>query len=438
MLGKDHALQLLEETLAPGRADEVEVVIMVQDSAVTRFANSMIHQNLAESAARVSVRCVIGKRVGSATTNRLDPEQLRAAGERSAALARLQAENKDFVSLPRPRPITPVRALSAATGASTPEARAELVAQIVAMGKQERCTVSGVLSVESNELIVGNSLGIRAYHPSTAALLNVIAADDTASGYAHWMGFDVSRLDHRAVAWTAIEKCILGRRPAAIAPGDYEVVLEPPAVADLLQFLAYLGFGASSVEEGRSFMCDRFGTRITGEAISIWDDGLDPRGLPMPFDFEGVPKQRVDLIKHGVASAVVYDSYYAHKQGRQSTGHALPAPNTYGPMPLNMFLGAGAGTTRDDMIRATRRGLLVTRFHYTNIVQPKETVITGMTRDGTFLIEGGKLGEPVRNLRFTQSILGALEAVELIGGEAVLCDRCVVPALKLARFTFTS
>jgi len=437
MLGRDHALQLLEEALARSPADQAEVVMMVGDSAVTRFANSMIHQNLAESAARASVRSVFGKRVGSATTNRLEPEQLRAITERSAELARLQTENRDFVSLPRPQPVAAVRAMSVATDASTPEARAAVVAEIVAMAKQEKCQVSGVLSVESNELAVGNSLGVRAYHPSTLALLNVIASDDTASGYGHWMGHDISRLDHKGVAWTAIEKCILGRRPAEIEPGGYEVILEPAAVTDLLQFLAWLGFGANAVEEGRSFMCDRFGSRITGEQISIWDNGLDPAGVPLPFDFEGVPKQRVDLIEGGVANAVVYDSYCANKKGKQSTGHALPAPNTYGPMPLNMFLGTGAAT-RDDMIRSTRRGLLVTRFHYTNVVQPKETVITGMTRDGTFLIEGGKLGHAVRNLRFTQSILGALDGVQLIGKDAALTDRCVVPALKLARFEFTS
>jgi len=437
MLGKDHALQLLEETFARAEADQTEVLFIIENTGLTRFANSMIHQNIAESNARIAIRSVVGKRVGSASTNRLEPEQLRAAANRSLELARLQAENPDFVSLPAPRPLPQVRAISATTDASTPEARAAVVADIVSMGRQEKCAVSGVLSVESTEIIVGNSLGIRAYHPATIALLNVIASDDTSSGYAHWMGTDISRLDHKAVAWTALEKCILARRPTALDPGDYEVILEPPAVADLVSFLAYLGFGANAVEEGRSFMCDRFGARIAGDQVSIWDDGLDPRGLPMPFDFEGVPKQRVDLIKQGVATAVVYDSYYANKQGKQSTGHALPAPNTYGPYPMNLFLEPGAAS-RDDMIRATRRGLLVTRFHYANIVQPKETVITGMTRDGTFLIENGRLGQPVRNLRFTQSILDALSSVELVGKEAVLTDRCVVPALKLAHFTFTS
>jgi predicted Zn-dependent protease len=437
MLGKDRALQLLEETLGHARADQTEALFIIETTAVTRFTHSMIHQNTAETGARISIRSVIGKRVGSASTNRLEPDQLRATIDRSLEIARLQAPNQDFVSLPAPQPINPVRALSAATDASTPEARAAIVAEIAAMGAQEKCEASGVVSVESTEIVVGNSLGIRAYHPVTVALCNVIASDDTASGYAHWMGVDISRLDHKALAWTAIEKCILGRRPQPIDPGDYEVILEPPAVADMLTFLAYLGFGANAVEEGRSFMCDRFGSRIVSEQVSIWDDGHDPRSVPMPFDFEGVPKQRVELIKDGVANAALYDSYYANKQGKQSTGHALPAPNTYGPYPLNLFLGAGAAS-REDMLRATRRGLLVTRFHYTNIVQPKQTVITGMTRDGTFLIENGKLGQPVRNLRFTQSILEALSSVQMVGKDPALTDRSVVPPLKLGKFTFTS
>lgn len=437
MLGKDRALQLLEETLRHSAADQTEVLFIVESTGVTRFANSMIHQNIAESSARVSIRSVVGKRVGSAATNRLEPEQLWATSDRSLELARLQTENQQFVSLPHPQTIKPVRALSGATDASTPESRAALVADIVSMAKQERCKASGVLSIESTELVVGNTLGIRAYHPATTVLLNVIASDDTSSGYGHWMGVDISSLDHKAVAWTALEKCVMGRRPVTFDPGEYEVILEPSAVADMLSFLAYLGFGANAVEEGRSFMCDRFGTRITGQSISIWDDGLDPRTLPMPFDFEGVPKQRVDLIKDGIANAVLYDSYYAQKEGKQSTGHALPAPNTYGPYPMNLFLGAGAAS-RDDMIRSTRRGLLVTRFHYTNIVQPKETVITGMTRDGTFVIENGRLGQPVKNLRFTQNILEALATTQMVGKEVFLTDRSVVPAVKLGKFTFTS
>ena len=437
MLGKDRALQLLEETLRHSTADQAEVLFLAESTGVTRFANSMIHQNIAESAARVSIRSVVGKRVGSAATNRLEAEQLRATSDRSLELARLQPENQQFVSLPRPQPIKPVRAISGATDASTPESRAALVAEVVSMAKQERCKASGVLSVESTELVVGNTLGIRAYHPATTVLLNVIASDDTSSGYAHWMGVDIASLDPKAVAWTALEKCVMGRRPIAFDPGEYEVILEPPAVADMLSFLAYLGFGANAVEEGRSFMCDRFGTRITGQSISIWDDGLDLRTLPMPFDFEGVPKQRVDFIKDGVANAVVYDSYYAQKEGKQSTGHALPAPNTYGPYPMHLFLGSGTAS-RDDMIRSTRRGLLVTRFHYTNIVQPKETVITGMTRDGTFVIENGRLGQPVKNLRFTQNILEALATTQMVGKEVFLTDRSVVPAIKLGKFTFTS
>ena len=190
-------------------------------------------------------------------------------------------------------------------------------------------------------------------------------------------------------------------------------------------------------------MVGKIGQQIVDPRISIWDDGLDPAGIPLPFDFEGVPKQRVDLIEEGVARGVVYDSYRAGKEeGKASTGHALPAPNTMGPFPLNTFFGPGDATL-EEMIASTERGIYVTRFHYTRPVEPTKVVITGMTRDGTFLIENGEIAYPVKNLRFTQSYLEALNHVEMIGREPRLLlglgdiARDSVPALKLGKFTFT-
>jgi PmbA protein len=185
------------------------------------------------------------------------------------------------------------------------------------------------------------------------------------------------------------------------------------------------------------------GTQIVDPRISVWDDGLSPAGIPWPFDFEGVPKKRVDLIQEGVARGVVYDSYRAGKEeGQTSTGHALPAPNGFGPMPLNVFF-AGGDSTLAEMIGSTERGIYITRFHYTRPVEPRRVVITGMTRDGTFLIENGEVAYPVKNLRFTQSYLEALNHVESIGAQPRLLaaawgrGRHSVPALKLAKFRFT-
>ena len=199
-----------------------------------------------------------------------------------------------------------------------------------------------------------------------------------------------------------------------LRPGEYPVILEEYAVGELVDYLAYMGFGALSFQEGHGFMAGRLGQRLMSEQISIWDDGLDGGGLPMAFDFEGVPRQRVDLIREGVAAGVVYDTETAAREGRESTGHALPAPNPYGPFPLHLFVGAG-DTPKEAMLKSMDRGLWVTRFHYVNVVHSRQGILTGMTRDGTFLMEGGELTRPVRNLRFTQNALEALSATEAVG-----------------------
>ncbi|MBI5956821.1 MAG: TldD/PmbA family protein, partial [Chloroflexi bacterium] len=203
-------------------------------------------------------------------------------------------------------------------------------------------------------------------------------------------------------------------------------------------FLAYLGFSALAVQEGRSFM--KLGQKVVGDNISIWDDGLSPDGLPLPFDFEGVPRQKVALIDKGLAIGLVYDSYTAGKEGKASTGHALPAPNTYGPIPVNLWMGTGQ-SDKEEMLKSTKRGIWVTRFHYTRPIHPLKVMVTGMTRDGTFLVENGEIVGPIKNLRFTQSYLEALSSVELIGAQTKLergpMGSSRVPALKVSRFNFS-
>jgi len=197
-----------------------------------------------------------------------------------------------------------------------------------------------------------------------------------------------------------------------------------------------MGLGALAYQEGRSFLCGKLGQKVLDEKITIVDDGLDPTGLPTPFDGEGTPKRRVVLFERGVARNVVYDVRTAAKEGRTSTGHGSPAPNPSGPMPGNMLMEPG-GSSVEEMIRSTKRGLLVTRFHYTNVAERSKATITGMTRDGTFLVENGAVAGPVRNLRFTESCLRALSAVEFVGRERRRIGTTVVPALKLRSFRFT-
>jgi predicted Zn-dependent protease len=437
MRGRAKCLELLDAALKACECDQAEAIIWAQNSALTRFADSVIHQNVAEVNAMVSVRAVLGKRIGVARGNQLSVEEVRSVARRALELARVAAEDKSFVSLPGPEPLPEVYTYSDATAASTPEARAEAIRLITALAEKHGCRASGAYAAEMSEVAIGNSLGIRAYTPATDASLVMVAADDDASGYGEWRGTDVAELNPEAIADIATHKCVESRGAMSIDPGDYTVVLEPLAVGDMLFMLAYMGMGAMAFQEGRSFMSGRLGEKITGDNITISDDATDPRQRAMPFDWEGVAKRKVTIIEHGIARGPVYDSYAGHKEGTKSTGHAFPAPNTFGPAPTHLFLASGEATI-GDMIASTERGILVTRFHYTNIVHEKHTIFTGMTRDGTFLIQDGKIAWPVKNLRFTQNILEALANVEMIGREGKLVENAYVPAVKVGRFAFTS
>ena len=443
MLGETRCLELLEAALAACDCDQAEAILYVQDSALTRFADSIIHQNVAEANATISVRAVLGKRIGCARGNQLEKDQVQGVAGRALDLARLSAEDDKFVSLPQPRPIPAVAGYAEATAASTPEQRAEAARAIAAIAEKHGGRASGALAAESAEIAVANSLGVRAYAPVTESSLVTVVADDDSSGYAEWRGTDISQLDVEQIARTAAQKCADGRGAEAIDPGEYTVILEPPAVGDMLFMLSYMGMGAMPFQEGRSFMAGRIGEKITGENITIWDDPADPRQLASAFDWEGVPRQKVTIIENGIARGPVYDSYTANKEGKESTGHAFPAPNTFGPVPTHLFLQPGDATV-DDMVASTgtgasgERGILVTRFHYTNIVHEKHTIFTGMTRDGTFLVENGKVTKPIENFRFTQSILDALANVDMIGKTGQLVEYAYVPALKISTFSFTS
>ena len=449
MLGEKRIKEIADSILARSTADQTEVVILSSDSYLTRFANSTIHQNVAETDTEVRIRVVLqrggedGAQVGVATTNDLDPEALARTLESAMDIARVQPRNPAFRSLPGPQPLPNVTAFSESTAGCTPEQRARGAGAICTLARDQGVVASGALTTATFEVGVANSLGVSAYSATTSADINTVIMSDTSAGYAAALALDVDDMNFEAIGREAVDKCLHAQNPRSLEPGEYTVILEPYAVQDFIQMMSWTGFNAVAVQEGRSFMVGRMGEQIVDPRISIWDDGLSPEGIPLPFDFEGVPKQRVDLIQEGVARGVVYDSYRAGKEeGKSSTGHALPAPNSFGPMPLNVFFAPGKGSLAE-MIRSTERGIYVTRFHYTRPVEPKQVVITGMTRDGTFLVENGELAYPVKNLRFTQSYLEALNHVDVIGAEPRLLPgmgglgRDSVPALKLNKFRFT-
>ncbi|MEO8274455.1 MAG: TldD/PmbA family protein, partial [Chloroflexota bacterium] len=440
-------MALAEDVLARAMrvgATEAEVLVMAGDSALTRFANSEIHQNVAERSVSVSLRHVVGRRIAVVSTGKVDADGLRSLVHRAASIARSCEELEDWAGLPEPAsgpgPIGGGGfAWSKGTADATPEFRAEGVRAVIAAADAAGVLAYGAFSTDAEAIAVANSKGVRAAESRTSSqLLTVQMSPDGGTGYAEAVSMDATTIDAASIGREAATKARASDRAISVPAGDYPVVLEEYAVVDITDQLGYLGFNALSVQEGRSFA--EPGRRIGSDLVTIVDDGADPNGLPMAFDYEGVPKQRVSLVEAGVCRDVVYDAQTAARAGRHSTGHGLPAPNPYGPFPLNAVMSAGS-VSREELIGGMDRGLLVTRFHYTNVVHPKLAIITGMTRDGTFLVEGGKIVGPVRNLRYTQSYLGALAGVSAVSRERKairgFLGAAVVPALRIDGWTFT-
>jgi PmbA protein len=441
----DETDALLDRALAHSSAQRTEALVLAQDLALTRFATNRIHQNVREHDATLQVRVLDRDRIGVASTNKLDEAGIRDVVERATAIAERSAPNPRAAILPEPdgRQHDPELGYVARTVDASPDVRAEGARAVIAAGEERGLESSGSFSTSVMTVAVANSLGIRARHRSTqAALLTVMMdgfASGAASGYARAGSPDVADIDAEGLGTEAAEKGDRMRGAGELEPGEYEVILEEYAVAGLLEYLAYIGFSGLAHEEGRSFM--DLGKRLMGPGISIWDDGADPAGMPSPIDFEGVVRRRVDLIEQGVAKAVVHDAATGSRAGTGSTGHGLPAPNLIGPMALNLFMAPGS-TPRDELIGGVKRGVWVTRFHYINPVHPKKAILTGMTKDGTFLIEDGRLTRPLLNFRFTQSIPEAFSDVRAAGRETKLLPgeffgTARTPALHLGSFNFT-
>ncbi len=433
-LGRENALEVIDKLIHWSPGDLTEVVLRSDSTALTRFTKNYIHQNVAERDYTVTVRVIFGKKIGSVTTNFLHDDSLKEAVEDAAAIAKLQPPNEEFEGLPEPEPLPDVDCFVPETDSFSAKSRALAVKEVVEVAKERGFEASGAFSTGTMELAVGNSRGVRAYNVSTYAALSTVMMGADGSGYAEASGRDVREIRPGEVARIARDKCAMAQNPVSIAAGEYEVVLEPLAVAMLLSYLGRAGFSALAVREGRSFLTGRLGQKLFDEKFNMWDDGLDPRGFPIPFDLEGVPKRKVTLVENGVAKELVYDYNTAKKEGRKSTGHG--GFRGWGPMPVNLFMGEGTATL-EEMIRSTKRGILVTRFHYTNMAHPLKVLITGMTRDGTFLIEDGYITKAVKNFRFTESALRVFSTLDMIGRETVRVERTVVPAIRVPAFNFT-
>ena len=429
---------VLELALAESKADETELILTSQDLALSRITHNVIHENLIERDRALNVRAVVGNRVGIASTNELDRDGIRTAVARAIEIARVSPVDEEFPGLPTAGPaIQPLDwAYDTATASLTAAERAAAVADIVRVMVKHKLTAAGYVSTSSGSVAIANSKGIRQFFRSTDSAINIKAMGDDSSGYAEGYSRRFADLNASQLGEKAAKRAVAGHNPGSVDPGEYTVILEAPAFREYLVYLSWTGFGAMPFAEGASFMTGHIGERIVGDNVSIGDDFSHPIGAGMPFDFEGVSRQPVSLIDKGVARGVVYDSYYAAKLKHANTGHALPAPNSYGPLPLNIVVAPGTKSA-DDLIRETKRGLLVCRTWYIRLVDKLQTIITGMTRDGFFLIEDGEIVRGLRNMRFNESIVGALSRCEL-AKDLVRSESHVLPACRIDGFRFSS
>jgi predicted Zn-dependent protease len=444
MIGKEKIFQTLNSIIKKSEADQTEALFFGNESGLTRYANSTIHQNVSETNSKIYFRAIIDKKIGVASTNSFKRDDLKTALNNAMEIAKNQRENPFFTSLSEKSKFAKIKTHFKKTASFTPAQRAFEIKKVFDLAAKLNLTVAGSFSTSESEVAVVNSLGVNCYQPLTASAINMVIMSENSSGYADALYRDVSQIDVEKLAEIAIQKCLDSKNPKTLDPGEYDVVLEPTAVANLLEWMNYIGFGSKAFQEKTSFLADKIGEKIMGENITIYDDGNDESAVAFPFDFEGVPKKKVFLIQNGIAKGVVYDTMAANKDKVKSTGHALTPDSSEGALCLNLFLKAGNSSLKK-MIESVEKGLLITRFHYINgLLDTRNALMTGMTRDGTFWIENGKIKHGVKNLRFTESMLKAFSNVLQISRDRKIVNSwwedlgCIVaPAMLIKDFKFT-
>ena len=434
--------QVVREARASG-VNDVEAVVSTSDEALTRFANNAIHQNVAERTTVLSVRPVIDGRTARATTNRLDRDGVREVVEQAIAITRLTAPDPDLLPLPEHELRGPtddsINRDFPETAEANPGERAATVAEAIRVIESAGQTAAGIYATGKSGMVLFNSSGVSARYQETMARFSITAMAADSSGWAKGSACHHRDLDPVELARRAAEKATLSREPRELTPGRYTVILEPAAVLDLVGQM-FLDFSATAIRDGRSFLNDRIGQKLFDESITIQDDVWHAGQSGPPFDGEGMPRKQLTLVERGVVREVACCRQTAALTGAEPTGHGFPLPNEMGEAPMNVVI-AGGDTSVAEMIAATERGILVTRLWYIREVDPYEKIFTGMTRDGTFLVEDGRVTAGVRNFRFNQSLIEMLSSVEALSPSVRASGEesfdLVAPAMKVRDFHFT-
>jgi len=455
MLNQDRADKIFQKIRKYSSADDVEVIFYSTRNALTRFANNVIHQNLAEENIAISVRTAFDGRTARATTNRVDDASLKSVVQASESLAKVQEADSDLLPMALPEPTPGSPALPSRyfeqTAAINPEQRAAKVQEIVNVADRHKLTTAGIVSNSETAEGIFNSRGVARWHTQTSSEISITMLAEDSSGWQKANSPNVANLNAKSLAEIAAKKAVDAARPREVPAGKYPVILDPAAVLDMIGFMFY-DFGGLAILDQRSFLTNRVGTRLFGENISIVDDVSHSLQSGSPFDGEGIPRQKVQLVENGVVKRLVYargtaermkQSEFSQKVGLvEPTGHGFPLPNEIGEAPMNIVIGTPQESrTIDQMIASVDRGILVTRLWYIREVDPYEKILTGMTRDGTFYVEGGQVRYGVRNFRFNESLIHMLSNVEAMGTPVRASGEesfdMVVPAMLVRDFNFT-
>jgi len=423
-----------------GDRAEAEVVASTGNLALTRFANSFIHQNVAEDGEAVSLRVAVDGRVASAKTTVTGADTLAAFVDGALETASMQPVDEDWPGLAQPSRVPAVEHVDEATYDASPEARAAIVKDFVDAGRGT--LAAGYCQTEGRSSVFANSAGQTASGRQTSAIIDGIHQTGTSAGTGHAASVAIGDLDGGTVGRLAFQRAIDSATPFDTKPGEHEVILAPDAVGTLAIFLAFYGFNGKMLEEGQSFV--DLGTQQFDDRFQLWDDVTDPRALGIPFDSEGTPKRRLDLVADGITRSVAYNRKTAKKAGVEPNGNNVPGAEGWGPIPTNLFIGGGDRSV-GDLIAGVERGIYVSTFNYCRILDPKTMVVTGLTRNGTFMIENGRITDAVTNMRFTQSFVDALGSGRILGlgDDARLADAefgpgiTFVPTMHLASWNFT-
>jgi PmbA protein len=460
MLDNINAEQIFERIKHFASGGEIEVIFSSTDHSLTRFANNTIHQNVSELNEAASIRVAFDGKTARASTNRFDDDSLKRAVQAAETMARVQESDPDRLPMTQASEAKETKKAKGAlapsrwfdnTAAITPADRADAVGKIVAVAKKNKLVTAGIYSSSRFAETIINSNGLMAHHRQTSAEVSITMLADDSSGWQKANSPDVANLEPVRLGEIAAEKAALSRKPQELPPGKYTVILEPAAVLDVVGFM-FWDFGGQAILDQRSFLNNRIGTKLFGDNITIVDDVDHPLQSNAPFDGEGVRRTRVPLVENGMIKRLVYargtaekmrKSEYAHKVGEIAvTGHGFPLPNEMGEAPLNVvFITPGGEQSVEQMIAGTERGILITRLWYIREVDPYSKILTGMTRDGTFAVENGKVTAGIRNFRFNQSLIEMLNHVEAMGKPVRASGEesfdMVVPAMKVSDFNFT-